>query len=528
MFNKADSTIIQILLASFLLFIVACGGGGNDQQGNTWQQGVFRDEDNFKNLCQNPRSGIDPVTDQAYADTQGAVLDENNWLRSWSNRTYLWYDEIIDRDPSLYPTTEEYFALLVTDGTTNSGAPKDNFHFSLPTEEWQQQQQAGTSSGYGARWAFIRVVPPRNIRVAFTEPGTTGETNLSRGAEILQIDGVDVVNDNTQAGLDIIDAGLFPDDNETHEFVVRDVGSNQTRTFSMTSSVITSSPVQKTTTFTTSGETNVGYFLFNTFNLPSEQALIDAITELANANVDELILDLRYNGGGLLAISAELAYMIAGSDNTDGKTFYQTVFNDKHTRFDINGSPIEPFPFFNTAVGFSAMQGQTLPSLNLTRVFILSTASTCSASEAVINGLRGAGVEVILIGGTTCGKPYGFFPTDNCGTTYFTIQFSGNNDMDFGEYSEGFSPANLSTSLGEPVTGCAVDDDFENPLGDQQEDLLEIAVFYIDNNTCPTPTKTAQTNKSKNSNGLSLFNSKRYQRHQLLNNNGFLLPKTSK
>ena len=66
-----------------------------------------------------------------------------------------------------------------------------------------------------------------------------------------------------------------------------------------------------------------------------------------------------------------------------------------------------------------------MPALDLERVFVLTTASTCSASEAIINSLRGINVEVIQIGSTTCGKPYGFYPQDNCGTTYFTIQFAG-------------------------------------------------------------------------------------------------------
>ena len=68
-----------------------------------------------------------------------------------------------------------------------------------------------------------------------------------------------------------------------------------------------------------------------------------------------------------------------------------------------------------------------LPTLNLNRVYIITGPGTCSASESVINSLRGVGVQVYLIGSTTCGKPYGFYPTDNCGTTYFTIQFRGEN-----------------------------------------------------------------------------------------------------
>ena len=58
---------------------------------------------------------------------------------------------------------------------------------------------------------------------------------------------------------------------------------------------------------------------------------------------------------------------------------------------------------------------------------VLTGPDTCSASESVINGLRGVDVEVNLIGGPTCGKPYGFYPQDNCGTTYFAIQFQGVN-----------------------------------------------------------------------------------------------------
>ncbi len=59
-----------------------------------------------------------------------------------------------------------------------------------------------------------------------------------------------------------------------------------------------------------------------------------------------------------------------------------------------------------------------------------------------MNGLRGVNVQVIQIGTTTCGKPYGFYPQDNCGTTYFSIEFRGVNAQGFGDYPDGFSPSN--------------------------------------------------------------------------------------
>src|SRR5256885_15470283 len=97
------------------------------------------------------------------------------------------------------------------------------------------------------------------------------------------------------------------------------------------------------------------------------------------------------------------------------------------------------------------------PYTTLFRSFVLTTAATCSASEAVMNGLAGVGVQVIQIGSTTCGKPYGFYPEDNCGTTYFSVEFSGVNAMGFGDYPDGFTPG---AAGGASFPGCTVADDF--------------------------------------------------------------------
>ena len=123
--------------------------------------------------------------------------------------------------------------------------------------------------------------------------------------------------------------------------------------------------------------------------------------------------------------------------------------------------------------------GVPLPALDLSRVYVLTGGTTCSASESLINGLRGVGVEVIQIGSTTCGKPYGFYPQDNCGTTYFSIQFRGVNAAGFGDYSDGFSPANIIGPRGTLVPGCAVADDFLHELGDINEGRFQAALTRI-------------------------------------------------
>jgi hypothetical protein len=262
----------------------------------------------------------------------------------------------------------------------------------------------------------------------------------------------------------------------------------------MTSEIVVSAPVQGTKVIDAQNDDRVGYMLFTDHIATAEQALIDAVNQLnAGEGIDDLVLDLRYNGGGFLAIASELAYMIAGGPRTFGQTFELLQFNDKHQDFDpITGLPLAPTPFYNATLGApfngnNGQAGQALPTLDLPRVFVLTGGGTCSASEAIMNGLRGIGIEVIQIGSTTCGKPYGFYPIGNCGTTYFTIQFRGVNELNFGDYTDGFSPTNTQTNIGTVVPGCSVADDFETALGNPLEGRLAAALDYRETQLCPSP-----------------------------------------
>jgi hypothetical protein len=168
----------------------------------------------------------------------------------------------------------------------------------------------------------------------------------------------------------------------------------------------------------------------------------------------------------------------------------------------VTGNTLRPTPFYTREIDWTTSQfinDSPLPTVNLTRVFILATENTCSASEAVINGLRGIDVEVVLIGSTTCGKPYGFYPTDNCSTTYFTIQFQGVNAKGFGEYSEGFLPV-TSPEFNDQLPGCTVTDDFTQVLGNENEALLAAAIGYAETGVCTIQNKPV--NKSVNNDSL--------------------------
>ena len=379
-----------------------------------WVRGVFEEASVFHNSCAVPRTGIDTATGLAYVDRQGATLDENNWLRSWSDHTYLWYAEIEDTDPDCCDTPT-YFELMKTTQTTPSGADKDRFHFTMDTEEWNELSQSGVSAGYGARFAVLAPRPPRDIRVAYTQPNspaTHPEAAFVRGTKILAIDGVDVVHAPSRAEVDVLNAGLFPSElGEDHQFTVLDPGSSVQRTVTLRSASITSDPVQHVRVIDTDTGP-VGYLLFLDHIATAEKRLVDSITELAEDDIEDLVLDIRYNGGGYTIIANQVAYMIAGASAAQGNVFSELRFNDKHTVFNpVTGEVLRPSLFRTSGVGLSLAQGEPLPTLDLDRVFVLTGPGTCSASEAIINGLRGIDVEVILIGETTCGKPPWLLPS---------------------------------------------------------------------------------------------------------------------
>lgn len=474
--------------------------GGSDGVRSDWEEGVFFPANSFSAVCAIPRDEINPFTGQPFRDIKGSIEDENNFLRSYSNDTYLWYDEIVDMDPASFGSPLVYFDLLKTEAITASGQAKDRFHFTIPSDDWFQLSQSGVSAGYGATFVFLSSVPPREVVVAYTEPGSPATdtlVRLVRGERIVAVDGVGIDN-NTPTGIDKLNAGLFPEaTGETHTFDVGELGSTQIRRVSITSANITSAPVQNVSVIPTlSGQ--VGYLLFNDHIATAEQALIDAVNQLnAGPGINDLVLDMRYNGGGFLDIASELAYMIAGTTPTAGQPFETLQFNDKHpTTNPVTGQSLSPMPFHTTSLGFSTPAGQDLPTLDLPRVYVLVGSGTCSASESIINSLRGVGVEVILIGSTTCGKPYGFYATDNCSTTYFTIQFRGVNAMDFGDYTDGFSPQNTATNAGELIPGCSVADDFSSPLGDPGEARLAAALDYRVSGNCPAPPVSGRSARS--------------------------------
>lgn len=193
-----------------------------------------------------------------------------------------------------------------------------------------------------------------------------------------------------------------------------------------------------------------GHIVFESFIEPSEDELEAAFSYFKLHNAKDLILDLRYNSGGYLSVAQTLASYIAGNGLT-GSVFAKLQYNSK------SQSANSTFPFKATAY-----------PLAIPRLVVITTRSTASASEAVMNGLR-SHIDVISIGDTTNGKPTGMngWP---CAKKYFfwPVTFKMVNSANEGDYFDGFAPAKLAT------------DDITHDFNDRNEQCLKQAISYME------------------------------------------------
>jgi carboxyl-terminal processing protease len=196
-----------------------------------------------------------------------------------------------------------------------------------------------------------------------------------------------------------------------------------------------------------------GHLVFNEFITPSSQELADAFAFFKAQNVKDLILDLRYNGGGILDVAAELASYISGKTSTD--TFIKFSYNDKKASNDTI------YKFRNIA-----------SPLNLTRLVVITTRETASASEEVINGVKPF-MPVTTIGDTTDGKPTGMniWQTTDNKYVFAPVTFEAVNSAGQGGYYKGFAPAKL------------VPDDFTRDFSDKSELCYKEAIYFLTNGT---------------------------------------------
>jgi hypothetical protein len=202
------------------------------------------------------------------------------------------------------------------------------------------------------------------------------------------------------------------------------------------------------------------------FITQAEAPLTAAFNSFRAAGARDVILDLRYNGGGRISTATVLASMVAGITH-DQSVFTNLVFNTKQSTQNTS------YRLASQNTGFD-------------RVVVLTGARTCSASELVVNGLKPY-VQVVTVGGQTCGKPFGFVPVTSCSSTFSAVNFESFNANGQGRYYNGIAAT------------CPATDDFNGQLGDPTEALTAVASSYLQNGLCPAIAAPANTMSARTS-----------------------------
>ncbi|WP_396270919.1 S41 family peptidase [Ideonella sp.] len=388
-----------------------------------------------------------------------SVPDQNVWLRSYMNDWYYWYALSPDPSPVGFTSVDSYFKAKLYQGG-NAAFPADRWSYSTPTADYDRFFGAGQTMGYGVMVAGREVTgrPDLPLYIRYVEPGSPAAVaGLARGDQILSINGVSaaaLIADGRYAALSATAAG---------QAINMVVGSaSGSRNVNVTSAVYALVPVPTTNTVISVGGRKMGYVMVKDMISQAINPLDAAFAQFKRDGISEVMIDLRYNGGGLVDTAKKIA-SYTSAQRTSGAVFASLLYNDRHQ------SSNQDFRFESPA-----------NALALTRVYVLTGSRTCSASEQLISALSPF-VSVVTIGDTTCGKPVGFLPqADGCGTTYSTVNFESVNARNEGRYFNGFAAT------------CPVAEDFSKPLGSVSEPLLVAAANHADGLGCPVTNDRAQ------------------------------------
>ena len=381
----------------------------------------------------------EPVTPSKTSGTLDNTQINNQFyglLKDW----YLWYDKIPEVNPADYNEPGSLLDAVRYDSL-------DKWSYVTTQAEFNQYFNEGIFVGYGFRYGLYN---DGSIRVVYLyKDSPLRDYGVKRGWKLLKVNGT-TVNRNSDF------VSLFGDNQAgvTNEFTFESPEGKQ-ETFTAAKRQVKINTVLYADTVSAGNEL-AGHIVFEGFIGPSVPELDSAFQFFAGQHISDLILDMRYNGGGSLGVALYLSSLIAGN-KVGSQVFAKLENNDKHT--DQN----------------EIMKLDSLPNLlNINRIFILTSRGTASASEMVVNCLKPY-MDVKLIGDTTYGKPVGMYTFTMKGSdlAFVPICFRLLNADDQGNYFNGI-----------PVDIPAMDD-FALGFGDPKEAGFHAALYYIENGTAP-------------------------------------------
>lgn len=391
---------------------------------------------------------VDPVTanctiNVTFTQNQCAVSVQNQTQFTVMEDIYLWYEELPRINATQFASQEELLDALRFE-------PLDRFSFINPAAEEEAFFGFGEFVGFGFRSSAsdqVQVVSD----VFENSPAEAG--GLVRGTTILAVDGVPIAEvleqpDGFSGALGEAEIGVTVN----LEFRNPD---GQLRQEDFTKEVVAIPPVSAARVFQLDGQAT-GYLVFRNFVEPGVPALDAVFDDFRRAGVTQLIVDLRYNGGGLVSVLEHFADLL-GSRIAPGALFAQYRYNDKNR--DRNRS----FFFEDLPPG---------GALDLQKVVFISTPSTASASEMLINGMPPY-VNTATVGGPTFGKPVGQLGFRICENIFRPVSFETVNALGEGDYFDGI-----------PAT-CPAEDSLDFGFGEAGEASFDAATHWLRFDVCP-------------------------------------------
>jgi C-terminal processing protease CtpA/Prc len=396
-----------------------------------------------------------PVAACSLDDQKQFVLDR---MREW----YFWNDLLPAQvDSSQFETPEdllEYLATFSPDLTPDDGVdnPVDRFSFITTAAADQAFFGEGQFEGFG----FSSRFEGSNLRLTrvFAD-SPANRAGLARGQQIVALNGRSIAEILATDGAAGIDALL---DLSPLEFTLRQLDGSEF-TAEITKDIVTIDTVPQFRVITDPSGVRppVGYMELAAFFSTADAEMNTVFASFLQQGVKDVILDLRYNGGGLVS-TAELLGDFLGGFAFENLPFSRTVFNA--LRAPANNSTV-----------FFARQGN---SIDLVRLVIIASRNTASASEMVINNMSPY-VEVAIVGDDTLGKPVGQVGLEFCEKILRPTAFQNLNADGFGDYFSGL-----------PVD-CAAADDLNVAVGADNDPNVEAALAYLDTGACPAAAVTA-------------------------------------
>ncbi len=346
-------------------------------------------------------------------------------------------------------------------------SPQDRFSILVDDYVALENALAGVTLNNGMEYGLVRYPEDPALvfgYVRYVLPNTDAEAKgLSRGIIFNTVDGTQITetNFNSLFAPDTYTIGLATFDGTT----VTPTGNN----VELTKAQYTENPIFVANTLDILGQ-KVGYLMYNAFTRDFDPQLNAAFEQFSADGVTDIILDLRYNGGGSVETASDLSSMITGQFN--GQVFYTEQWNDdRQQEYASDG-------LFNQSIS----TGEAINSLNLNRVYIIATGRTASASELVINGLDPY-IDVTQVGSTTTGKFQASFLLYDAPAPDFS-RSQANPDHTYAMLPLVFKTANangVTDFIDGLVPDVMLDEDYSNlgVLGDINEPLLAAALAEI-------------------------------------------------